>query len=308
MASKRQRTSRKKSTTHKSTSPDDLDFKDLTIDEAKCIVCTEILTEPVTLPCRCQTRMRCTLCRMCIVAMTSAEDSTCREECPQCRVRMASLYRRNSKDDYRRLVNHKLEAALVEQRDYLLGTMNKSLSPVRHEMATRGEVGDYYVSERRVARQNFQQDRQEEEEESLAALQGLLSPAELKAQKDLEKKLELEKESLRLAEQLQKEETSGLRGSSKPKTQKEIESELASVELAKRLQGMEPRRDHQEEEDWVPFSGRKRPRDLSESSDEVLSELDQSVDLFAHTMSVDRTSCSSGTSDDTASLEELFLP
>ena len=73
--------------------PDVRGWKDLSVEEVQCIICRNPLKEPITLDCRCTTRMRCTLCRVCLKTMADAEESTCRGECPQCRQRIMNWLR-----------------------------------------------------------------------------------------------------------------------------------------------------------------------------------------------------------------------
>lgn len=77
--------------------PDVRGWKELSVEEVQCIICRNPLKEPITLDCRCTTRMRCTLCRVCLKTMADAEESTCRGECPQCRQRIMNWLRQLSK-------------------------------------------------------------------------------------------------------------------------------------------------------------------------------------------------------------------
>ena len=84
---------------------DDRGWKDLTVDEVQCIICRNPLEEPITLNCKCTTRMRCTLCRSCLITMANAEESTCRGECPQCRQRIMNWLRKGGKNNYKDYIN-----------------------------------------------------------------------------------------------------------------------------------------------------------------------------------------------------------
>ena len=96
---------------------DNRGWKDLTCDEGVCLVCCEVLNEPIQLPCRCKTRMKCTMCRMCFKRMVEGDQSECRSNCPVCGQRMLNWMRGVSKDksDYRSVVNQSLWAEIQAQ-------------------------------------------------------------------------------------------------------------------------------------------------------------------------------------------------
>ena len=80
---------------------DNKDWLDLTSDEGVCLICCSVLNEPIQLPCRCRTRMKCTMCRVCFKRMVDDNASECRSACPVCGQRLLNWMRGVSKDERR---------------------------------------------------------------------------------------------------------------------------------------------------------------------------------------------------------------
>merc|ERR1711990_501316 len=77
---------------------DNQNWKNLKDEEVECIICKCLLKEPITLPCRCGTRMKCTMCRVCWVRMVADDGVTeCRSNCPKCNLRLLSWMRSKTK-------------------------------------------------------------------------------------------------------------------------------------------------------------------------------------------------------------------
>ena len=186
-------------------------WKDLTVDEVTCIICRRLLDEPITLPCKCRTRMRCSICRPCLRVMVSGERSTCNGDCPQCRMRLMSFFRKTGKDDYQGQINGPLWDQIRAQfkphnPDGKESTV--SITPVRHQFAETGEIHKEFLSGEQQQRAIYRRDREEEEEANLEILATNPEPEfEIEVQKRILEEIKnqsLREEQLKLDEQMAK--------------------------------------------------------------------------------------------------------
>ena len=211
---------RKKLTANKKI--DNRGWADLTPDEVICLICKNILNEPIQLPCRCSTRMRCTMCRTCFLRMVSDESSECRSCCPLCNLRLLNWMRRLTRDqtDYRSAIETDLWTQIQEQfqpynpngkiaNDY-------GSEEVKRQISSKGEVAEEYRHLVEQRRNQFLEEKSQEEKENLELLNSIEDPElqeEIRKQMEAERCLvelkirkERELEDEKLALQLQEEE------------------------------------------------------------------------------------------------------
>ena len=226
---------RKKVTANKKI--DNRGWADLTPDEVICLICKNILNEPIQLPCRCSTRMRCTMCRTCFIRMVSDESSECRSCCPLCNLRLLNWMRRLTRDqtDYKSAIETDLWTQIQEQfqpynpngklaNDYGSEDVNRQIS-------SKGEVAEEYRHLVEQKRNQFLEEKSQEEKENLELLNSIEDPelqeeirkqleaerrlVELKIRKDRE--LEDEKIAMQLQEEERKSRPKVIGSKSKPK-------------------------------------------------------------------------------------------
>ncbi|CAG5099083.1 Oidioi.mRNA.OKI2018_I69.XSR.g16235.t1.cds [Oikopleura dioica] len=166
-------------------------WKDLTPDEASCIICRSLLIEPVVLPCKCTTRTRTPVCRSCLVRLADATKSTCSAECPRCRTRLSVFFRKTSKNDYIDAVNASLAKAIEEQRERLEDEIeNLEAAPIPRLIARNGEIRQEFDEGQKRARMDFEREKKQEEEENIRSLNQIFSRSEIEAQSKLLKKFQ----------------------------------------------------------------------------------------------------------------------
>merc|ERR1712037_475085 len=164
-------------------------YENLTFEEVHCVICQSILIEPVTLPCKCTTRIKTTVCRSCFLDMQDEAKSTCNSACPVCRTRLSTWARRNSKEKFTGSVNRSLEKAIQEQLPRLESEGRRVPQPI---ISAAGGIQMEYESQMKRARREFQADRLKEEEQNMAAITEMLAKDELDAQERLAAKFQHE--------------------------------------------------------------------------------------------------------------------
>ena len=226
---------RKKVTANKKI--DNRGWADLTPDEVICLICKNILNEPIQLPCRCSTRMRCTMCRTCFIRMVSDESSECRSCCPLCNLRLLNWMRRLTRDqtDYKSAIETDLWTQIQEQ--FQPYNPNGKLAndygseDVKRQISSKGEVAEEYRHLVEQKRNQFLEEKSQEEKENLELLNSIEDPelqeeirkqleaerrlVELKIRKDRE--LEDEKIAMQLQEEERKSRPKVIGSKSKPK-------------------------------------------------------------------------------------------
>lgn len=216
---------------------DNRGWADLTPDEVICLICKNILNEPIQLPCRCSTRMRCTMCRTCFIRMVSDESSECRSCCPLCNLRLLNWMRRLTRDqtDYKSAIETDLWTQIQEQ--FQPYNPNGKLAndygseDIKRQISSKGEVAEEYRHLVEQKRNQFLEEKSQEEKENLELLNSIEDPelqeeirkqleaerrlVELKIRKDRE--LEDEKIAMQLQEEERKSRPKVIGSKSKPK-------------------------------------------------------------------------------------------
>ena len=211
---------RKKVTANKKI--DNRGWADLTPDEVICLICKNILNEPIQLPCRCSTRMRCTMCRTCFIRMVSDESSECRSCCPLCNLRLLNWMRRLTRDqtDYKSAIETALWTQIQEQ--FQPYNPNGKLAndygseDIKRQISSKGEVAEEYRHLVEQKRNQFLEEKSQEEKENLELLNSIEDPElqeEIRKQLEAERRLvelkirkDRELEDEKIAMQLQEEE------------------------------------------------------------------------------------------------------
>jgi len=209
---------RKKKTKNIVAEIDNKNWTCLSNDEGVCLVCCSVLNEPIQLPCRCRTRMKCTMCRACFARMVSDNGSECRAACPVCGQRLLSWMRGVSRDhsEYRSVVNHALWAAIKEQfRPYNQdGKVAAYSLEAKRNLASSGDIHSEYKQQQEQVRKRFLDAKKEEEEEHLRLLTSdpQLQEAveeQVKAMEEIERakqRAKMEEQDAEMARKLMEEE------------------------------------------------------------------------------------------------------
>merc|ERR1711892_936218 len=207
-----------KKTKHVDAEIDNKDWLDLTSDEGVCLICCSVLNEPIQLPCRCRTRMKCTMCRVCFKRMVDDNASECRSACPVCGQRLLNWMRGVSKDesDYSSVVNAKLWAAVQEQfQPYNQnGKVAQYSLDAKRILTNRGVIQAEYNEQQEQVRRRFLNERQGEEVENLRLLTtdpqlSVLVEEQVKAIEEIEQvkqRKKIEEQDAELARKLMEEE------------------------------------------------------------------------------------------------------
>ena len=190
---------RKKVTANKKI--DNRGWADLTPDEVICLICKNILNEPIQLPCRCTTRMRCTMCRTCFLRMVSDESSECRSCCPLCNLRLLNWMRRLTRDqtDYKSAIETDLWTQIQEQ--FQPYNPNGKLAndygseEIKRQISSKGEVAEEYRHLMEQKRNQFLEEKSQEEKENLELLNSIEDP---ELQQEIRKQLEAERHLVEL--------------------------------------------------------------------------------------------------------------
>ena len=190
---------RKKVTANKKI--DNRGWADLTPDEVICLICKNILNEPIQLPCRCSTRMRCTMCRTCFIRMVSDESSECRSCCPLCNLRLLNWMRRLTRDqtDYKSAIETDLWTQIQEQ--FQPYNPNGKLAndygseEIKRQISSKGEVAKEYRHLVEQKRNQFLEEKSQEEKENLELLNSIEDP---ELQEEIRKQLEAERRLMEL--------------------------------------------------------------------------------------------------------------
>ena len=180
---------------------DNRGWADLTPDEVICLICKNILNEPIQLPCRCSTRMRCTMCRTCFIRMVSDESSECRSCCPLCNLRLLNWMRRLTRDqtDYKSAIETDLWTQIQEQ--FQPYNPNGKLAndygseEIKRQISSKGEVAEEYRHLVEQKRNQFLEEKSQEEKENLELLNSIEDP---ELQEEIRKQLEAERRLMEL--------------------------------------------------------------------------------------------------------------
>lgn len=180
---------------------DNRGWADLSPDEVICLICKNILNEPIQLPCRCSTRMRCTMCRTCFIRMVSDESSECRSCCPLCNLRLLNWMRRLTRDqtDYKSAIETDLWTQIQEQ--FQPYNPNGKLAndygseEIKRQISSKGEVAEEYRHLVEQKRNQFLEEKSQEEKENLELLNSIEDP---ELQEEIRKQLEAERRLMEL--------------------------------------------------------------------------------------------------------------
>merc|ERR1711990_171298 len=121
--------------------------------------------------------MRCTMCRTCFIRIVSDESSECRSCCPLCNLRLLNWMRRLTRD----------------QTDYKSAIETDLWTQI--QISSKGEVAEEYRHLVEQKRNQFLEEKSQEEKENLELLNSIEDP---ELQEEIRKQLEAERRLMEL--------------------------------------------------------------------------------------------------------------
>merc|ERR1711990_682307 len=145
--------------------------------------------------------MRCTMCRTCFIRMVSDESSECRSCCPLCNLRLLNWMRRLTRDqtDYKSAIETDLWTQIQEQ--FQPYNPNGKLAndygseEIKRQISSKGEVAEEYRHLVEQKRNQFLEEKSQEEKENLELLNSIEDP---ELQEEIRKQLEAERRLMEL--------------------------------------------------------------------------------------------------------------